>query len=100
VLIGPGPDGPETEFIVAVPEGAKITRGDKAVALDELKEGERVTVTAEKRNGKLTASAIQVGGEAAPVQPPSRLEKVRRILQTVDRVLEMAEQMRRNGPKP
>jgi Cu/Ag efflux protein CusF len=96
VVVGPGAQGPETETTFRVPGDVKITRGDKAQTLDDLKEGERVAVTAEKRDGKLTATAIQVG-DAAP-QAPKKESRLQRILEIAGRVMQMAEKMRENRP--
>lgn len=68
VVIGPGAKGAETETTIAVPEEAAITRAGKKITLDDLKEGETVTVKTESQKGKLTAASIQVG-QAAPAPP-------------------------------
>jgi Cu/Ag efflux protein CusF len=103
VVIGPGPKGPETETTIAVPEAVRVVRGDKAVAFEDLKEGEQVAVTAEKRNGKLTATAIYAGGAtppaAGPAAPPAattKAERLQKVMTIVGEVLRGLEQMRRN----
>src|SRR5205807_1837487 len=97
VVIGPGDRGPETETTVAVPEGTPVTRGGKEVGLEGLKEGDPVTVRAERRAGRLTATALQVGPPAPeatvaqkPAMPAERepvVPRVRRALKIADDVL-------------
>ncbi|HEY7308114.1 MAG TPA: hypothetical protein VH643_02020 [Gemmataceae bacterium] len=99
VVIGPGAKGAQTETTVAVPEGTAITRDGKKIALDDLKEGETVTVRTESRKGRLTARSIQAGKVAAaaeaPAMPPRRdiLPRLRQALKLADELLrEMEEQ--------
>jgi hypothetical protein len=101
VVIGPGPGGEaETETTLMVPEEARISRGEKAVQLEDLKEGERVVVKTEKRDGKWAAVSIQAGGPAAPAAARGRrIERVRQILRMVDGFLEqLAEQRGHSDP--
>jgi hypothetical protein len=93
VVVGRGPGGAPAETTVSVPETAKISRADQAIKLDDLKEGERVAVQVEKRDGKAVAVSVQVLGPEV-----SRLSRVRGILKTIDEILEMMEQ--RRGMKP
>jgi hypothetical protein len=93
VVVGPGAKGPETETTVAVPESAKVTRDGKSVALGELTEGESVAVTAEKKDGRWTATAIRAGaGAAAPAPQSNVVPRVRLILRIVDGILQQMEQ--------
>jgi hypothetical protein len=93
VVVGPGPKGPETETTLAVPDNVKVTRDGKTIRFDDLKEGEKVAVTPEKRDGKRVAAAIQVGAAApAAAKPGTRLQK---ILGIAGQVLQMAQEMRR-----
>ncbi|MGH7168931.1 MAG: hypothetical protein ACRELG_01460 [Gemmataceae bacterium] len=97
VVVGPGAKGAETETIIAVPEKAAITRDGKKITLDDLKEGEAVTVKTESRKGKLTAVSIQVGQAAAarPAATPRRnlIPRLRQALKIADELLrEMEEQ--------
>jgi hypothetical protein len=98
VVIGPGAKGPQTETTVAVPEGTAITRDGKKITLDDLKEGETVTVRTESRKGRLTAVSIQAGKAAAaqaPAMPPRRdiIPRLRQALKLADELLrEMEEQ--------
>jgi hypothetical protein len=99
VVIGPGAKGAQTETTIAVPEEAAITRDGKKIALDDLKEGETVTVRTESRKGRLTARSIQAGKVAAaaeaPAMPPRRdiLPRLRQALKLADELLrEMEEQ--------
>lgn len=96
VVVGvTGPRG-ETETTVAVPEKARITRNGKTLTLDDLKEGEQVTVRTEKRGGQLTAVSIQVGVAAAMTSPTERIQRVRRVLKVIDTLLEQAARNRDN----
>jgi hypothetical protein len=102
VVIGPGPKGPETETTIAVTDATKIRKGDKTVAFEELKEGEAVTVQAEKRDSRLTAVTIQVGpsGPVPAMAPEQRdlLPRIRRALQMADKILEQMEKSREKQP--
>lgn len=90
VVMAKGPKG-ETETTVAVPEKVRISRGGKALTLDDLKEGEVVTVRTEKRGGRLTAVSIQVGAGAATMSDRAqRIQQVRRVFKLIDAVLEQA----------
>jgi hypothetical protein len=90
VVIGPGAKGPETETTLAVPESARVLRDGKAIPFDELKEGEKVAVTAEKRAGHWTANAVQVGMVvAAPAAKESNVvPRIRLLLRIADRILQ------------
>jgi hypothetical protein len=100
VVIGPGAQGQETETTIAVPEGAKILKGDKAITLDDLREDEAVRVQAEKRDGKLTAVRVEVGpaGATPADQRQDFVPKLRRVLQMADKVLEMIDKSREPRP--
>ncbi len=97
VVVGPGPKGPDTETTLAVPEDVKVTRDGKAIRFNDLREGEKVAVTPEKRDGKRVAAAIQVGAAApaAAAKPGTRLQK---ILGIAGQVLQMAQEMRQRQP--
>jgi hypothetical protein len=100
VVIGPGPKGPETETTVAVPEGVRITRGDKAIAFDALREGERVQVSVERKRGQAVALSIHVG-PGAPAAMPERADlipRVRRVLRAADAILEQIDKSRGKQP--
>jgi hypothetical protein len=82
VVISPGDKaGAETETTFQVPEQTKITREQKAIPFDDLKEGDQVAVTPEKKNGKQVAKAIQVGPPGKADAAPDRMKKVERVLQ-------------------
>jgi len=103
VVIGPGAKGAETETTIAVPEEAAITRDGKKITLDDLKEGETVTVKTEAQKGKLTAVSIQVG-QAAPAKPnvPQRrnlIPRLRQALQRADELLREMEEQRKPAPE-
>ena len=51
-------NGKDWEFTLS--DEGKVMLGDKDIKLDELKEGDRVTITYEKKDGKLMASEIKV----------------------------------------
>jgi hypothetical protein len=95
VVVGPGPKGPEAETAVAVPEGTPIARGGKAVALEDLREGEAVTVRTEKRDGRLTARSVEAGAVASAAQKRSDLiPRLRLALQLADQILRQMERSR------
>jgi Cu/Ag efflux protein CusF len=103
VVIGPGAKGAETETTIAVPEEASITRDGKKITLDDLKEGETVTVKTESQKGKLSAVSIQVG-QAAPAKsnaPPRRnlIPRLRQALQMADELLREMEEQRKPAPE-
>lgn len=103
VVVGPGAKGAETETTIAVPEQTAITRDGKKIALDDLKEGEGVSVKTESRQGKLSAVAIQVGEAATAPPRPARgrgefIPRLRQALKMADEMLHEMED--RNGPPP
>jgi hypothetical protein len=96
VVVGPGKDGPETETTFAVPESTKITRGERTISLEELKEGEQVAVTGEKQGSRWTATAVQVGGKVPAANPSGfNAQRLGKILEIVGKVLQMAGETRR-----
>jgi hypothetical protein len=97
VVISPASKGgPEVETILSVPETAKITKDQKAIPFDDLKEGEQVFVQAEKRDRKLVAKSIQLGVTANantnPEPAENKIEKIRGALKMLDFFLRMMEQ--------
>jgi hypothetical protein len=105
VTVGPNPKGDgELESTIGVPESATITKDGKPIKLEGLKEGESVVVHADKKEGKLVASSIQLG-QGAPVvakkasSRKERIEKIRQILRYVDAFLQQrAEQPDESPP--
>jgi hypothetical protein len=96
VVIGPGARGPETETTISVPEAAKILNGDKAMPFEELKEGVKVTVQVEKRDGRLVAVTVQAGaGAAAPAGQSNVIPRLRMLLWLADQVLDRIEKERK-----
>jgi hypothetical protein len=96
VIVGPGAKGAETETTIRVPEAAKLFRGDKAVSLSDLKEGEPARVKIERRDGKFEAIEIQSGSGTPTTADPAKeqsslLPKLRIALQLADQVLKMLE---------
>jgi Cu/Ag efflux protein CusF len=88
VVVGPGAKGAETETTIAVPETARVLRDGKAIPFEELKEGESVTVTVEKHEGRLSAKTLQVGVAAAPAAKESNVvPRLRLVLRLVDGIL-------------
>ena len=103
VVIGAGPKGANTETTIAVVEKTAILRDGKKIALDDLKEGETVTVKTELRKSKLTAVSIQTGQAAPAVQPagPPRRDLIPRLRQAMKIADELLREMEeRNGPPP
>jgi len=92
VLVGsPSKGGPGTETTLLVPADAKITRDQKSIRFEDLKEGETAVVSPEKKEGKLLARSIQVGAAAPPSTRPereNRIAKVRQILKMIDLALQ------------
>ncbi len=104
VVISPGPKGAkDLETTLLVPADVKITKDQKPLKLEGLKEGEGVTVRTEKRDGKLVAAAIQMGAGATTAMKPApdneRIQRIRRVLQMADWFLQQLEEQQAN-PKP
>jgi hypothetical protein len=60
VVISPGPSkNTEFETTFLVPDGTKIVRKQQSIRLDDLREGDQVTVSGEKQNGQLVAKSIE-----------------------------------------
>jgi hypothetical protein len=105
-LISPGGQGAkETETTLLVPADVKISKDQKPLKLEELKEGEGVTVRTQKRDGHLVAAEIQAGGPGAmampqPQAPPEnrRIEKIRQVLKMADWFLQQMEEQK-GAPK-
>ena len=101
VVIGAGPKGAEVETIIAVPRKVRVTQDGKVIPFEELQDGRQAVVRTAKRDGKLLATNIQVG---APVpeeaERGNRLGRLRRLLRIADQVLEMAEDLSGDRPKP
>jgi hypothetical protein len=95
VILSPG-QREEVETTLAVPESAEIKKDQKAIKLEDLKEGERVVVRTDKRDGKRIATSIQVGG-VAPTRD-RRIERLRQLLKLAEELLEKAE--REHNSKP
>jgi Domain of unknown function (DUF5666) len=99
VVIAPGPNGGEVETTVTVPADVKITKDQKEIPFDDLKEGDQVLVQVEKRDGKLVAKSIQLGvtANAQPSAGPSQnnIAQLRRALKLIDAFLQMMEQTSR-----
>lgn len=106
VVVGNGPKGANTETTVAVADKTAILRDGKKIALDDLKEGETVTVKTESHKGKLTAVSIQTGQMATttPTAQPAgsqRRDLVPRLRQALKMADELLREMEeRNGPPP
>jgi len=103
VLIRSGAKGADAETTIAVPEETAITRDGKKITLEDLKEGETVTVKTETQKGKLMAVSVQAG-KSAPEQstaaPPRRnlIPRLRQALQRADEMLREIEEQRKADP--
>jgi hypothetical protein len=97
VVVGPGRKGAETETTIAVPEDVPITRDGKKIGLDNLKEGDGVSVQVERKGSQVKARSVQVG-KAPPAPAAMRTDKVvprvRQVLKIVDQILQQIEQQR------
>jgi hypothetical protein len=96
VVVGPGPKGPDTETTFAVPDSVRVLRGDRAIKFEDLKEGEQAAVTAEKRDGKLSATAIYTGGAMPPAKGATKDDRAQKVMRIVGQVLQILQQMRAN----
>jgi len=111
VILGdPGPGKPPTETTVFVPNEARITRDQRAITLEDLREGEAVVVAAQSKDGRLEAQSVTIGQPgpavgspaAAPAQiqqmpPDSRIGRIRDALKMLDGILEQLDAQR--GPR-
>ncbi|MBV9123410.1 MAG: hypothetical protein JO112_08645, partial [Planctomycetes bacterium] len=61
VLSSGSKEGDFSEADVSVPEEARITRNRQPIALEDLREGEQVSVFTAQRRGRLTALEIRAG---------------------------------------
>lgn len=92
VVATPGAGDKENYTALPVASDAKITRDDKAIKFDDLKEDETAVVRTEMRNGKKVATAVQVGKVTVEkADEPSNITRLRQALKIVDALLEMAE---------
>jgi len=106
VVVSPGAQGAkEKEATLLVPSDVKISKDQQPLKLEELKEGEQVTVRTEKRDGHLVAAEIQTGGSASATMPPPppptnpRIEKIRQALKIADWLLQQMEEQQKGEPK-
>jgi Domain of unknown function (DUF5666) len=115
VVIGnPGPGKPPTETTVFVPLQATITRDQRDIPFDDLKEGEAVVVAAQNKDGRLEAQSVTIGQPAAagvappipapqvPVQPMpadnnNKIAKLREVLKLLDGLLEQLDAQKGPG---
>jgi hypothetical protein len=94
VLVGPDSKGAESETTLTAPEEVKVTRDQKPIRFDDLKEGERAVVHTEKKDGKLLARSIEVGVVATKTPTDARKERIQQIrgfLKMLDWYLQMQE---------
>src|SRR5262249_15095767 len=88
----------EVETTVSVPEDVKIAKDQKAVAFEDLKEGEPVVVQTDQRDGKLVARAILLGATSTVNKPPepgpNNVQRLRTALKLIDVFLQMMESKR------
>jgi hypothetical protein len=93
VVVGPGAKGPQTETTVALPEGVKILKGDKALTIDVLKEGQDVTVKVDRGGGRPKAVSVYVGPPpAGAAERPNMIPRLRTALHIADMILQQMEQ--------
>jgi Cu/Ag efflux protein CusF len=81
----------EMETTIEVPADAKITRDQKPARLEDIKEGQTISVQTQHKNGKVLAQSIEVGATRAAAAPPAaanpdraRVQRLRMILKMVD----------------
>jgi hypothetical protein len=109
VILGdPAPGKPPAETTVFVLMEARITRDQKPIALDDLKEGEAVVVVAQPKEGRLEAQSVSIGqpvaanGATVPaagqqMQSDSKIARIRDALRLLDGILEQIDAQR--GPQ-
>jgi Cu/Ag efflux protein CusF len=94
VVVGTG----EKEETFRIPETVAVTRDQKAVKFDDLKEGDAVVVQVEMRDGKRAVTSVAAGTVAA--QPGERpIQRLRAVLKRIDELLEQLDQ-RQRGERP
>ncbi len=115
VILGdPSPGKPPSETTVFVPNEAQITRDQRTIGIDDLKEGEAVVVFAQSKNGRLEAQSVSIGqppvaaAPGAPVPAPvpapamqgdNKIARIREALRLLDGILEQFDQQR-NPQRP
>lgn len=93
-----GEGGKEGYVSLPVADNARITRDDKPIKFDDLKEEERALVRTEMRNGKRVAIAVQTGKVSDKAMPPavasepSKIARARLILDIADTILQKIDQ--------
>jgi hypothetical protein len=101
VVSTPGARGQgQAEATFVIPEYVSITKDKKAVKLDDIREGEQVTVFTQMRDGKKEVASMVIGdpGPAALTNAP-RIEQLRKVLRIADLVLEQVGKQK-EAPKP
>ena len=95
VVVRPNPGGgPDIETTIFVPESAKIEKDAKTIRLEELKEGQPVTVKVEKDHKEVVAKSIQVGAVTTsqkmdlPADRADGIDKARRVLRIIQAFLD------------
>lgn len=97
IVLAMGSGDNETYVSLPVADDAKITRDDKAIKFDDLKEDEVAVVTTAMKDNRKVAVAVQTGKvSAAPVaaaagDETSTVTRIRQILKIADVILELAE---------
>jgi hypothetical protein len=92
VVATAGAGDKENYTALPVADDAKITRDDKAIKFDDLKEDETAVVRTEMRDGKKVATVVQVGKVSVDKpEEPSNITRLRQVLKIVDALLQMAE---------
>ncbi len=116
VILGDPTGGkPPSETTVFVPSEAQITRDQRPIPFDDLKEGEAAVIMAQPKNGRLEAQAVIIGQApvaaapgapvplaappgAPPMQGDSKIAKLRDALRLLDGILEQLDQQRQPRP--
>lgn len=97
IVLAMGSGDNETYVSLPVADDAKITRDDKAIKFDDLKEDEVAVVTTAMKDNRKVAVAVHTGKvSAAPVaaaagDETSTVTRIRQILKIADVILELAE---------
>ncbi|MFL5244609.1 MAG: hypothetical protein ACJ8FY_21115 [Gemmataceae bacterium] len=94
VVASPSGQGGESEKTYVVPKDAKITRDDRAIQFEDIKEGDQVVVDAETQNGKDVARSIRIGGKAPTAKKTDK--KPEDVMKWVRTILQRVEQARQN----
>lgn len=101
-VMSPDPEGEgHNEVRLVVAQTARISRDQRPIALEDLREGDRVTVRAEKRDDRFLAFDVQAGKVKPPLEAAdTRIERLRRLLKAADQALDRLSEKRTLPPPP